>query len=557
MDNQVYEKGLVSAGHHLAAEAAAEILSLGGNAVDAGVAGGLALGVVQSDYVNIGGVAPIMVRTHDGQVRTIDGVGPWPAATDPDYLRRTYGGHIPTGVLRSVVPAAPAAWIAALDRYGTMSFCDVSQAAIRFAAKGFPMHWLMRGMIEKNRAGYAKWPSNAAIYLPNGKVPAIGQNFIQTDLAATLQYMVDAERAAQNRGRAAGLQAARAAFYTEDIATAICSYHAAEGGWLRREDLSSYQVAWGEPVRAEFSKGTLLCSGAYSQGPFLAQLMLLLDRFDWSDTAPSSAAGLHRLLECVKIAFSDREACLGDPDFVSVPLGRILSPNYLTKRMQLFSPNSAMPDMPPSGLGPHRPTFADQEQPSPGDTSYIAVVDANGLAFSATPSDVSYASPVIPGTGICASPRGSASWTAQDHPSSVEPGKRPRLTPNPAIWLGPHGEVMPFGTPGGDMQIQAMAQFLLNRLYKGMSLQAAAEEPRAGSYSFPSSFSPHETHPNLVRAEAALPSQNREALSALGHNVEVWPDRSPLAGAICAVEYAQGRFASAADPRRPTGEAGA
>jgi len=557
MDNQVHEKGMVSAGHHLAAEAAAEILSLGGNAVDAGVAGGLALGVVQSDYVNIGGVAPIMVRTPDGQVATIDGVGPWPAATDPDYLRQTYGGHIPTGVLRSVVPAAPAAWIAALDRYGTMSFSDVAQAAIRFASKGFPMHWLMHGMIVKNRAGYAKWPSNAAIYLPNGKPPEIGQNFIQSDLAATLQYMADADCASQRKGRTAGLQAARAAFYTGDIASAICSYHAAEGGWLKREDLARYQVAFGEAVSANLSKGTLLCSGAYSQGPFLAQLMLLLDRFDWSDTAPSSGEGLHRLLECVKIAFSDREACLGDPDFVAVPLERILTPDYLTERLQLFSPDLAMPDMPQSSLGPHKLTFADQAQPSPGDTSYIAVVDADGLAFSATPSDVSYASPVIPGTGICASPRGSASWTAQDHPSSVEPGKRPRLTPNPAIWLGHQGEIMPFGTPGGDMQIQAMAQFLLNRLYRGMPLQAAAEEPRAGSYSFPSSFSPHESHPNLVRAEAALPCEVREALSALGHNVEVWPQRSPLAGAICAVEYARGEFTSAADPRRPTGEAGA
>lgn len=262
------------------------------------------------------------------------------------------------------------------------------------------------------------------------------------------------------------------------------------------------------------------------------------------------------MLECVKLAFSDREAVLGDPRHVDVPLDRLLSPAHLASRLALFDAGRALPDMPPSDLGPHVLTGETRPQPSPGDTSYIAVVDGDGLTFSATPSDVSYNSPVIPGTGLCVSSRGSASWVSPRHPSSVAPGKRPRLTPNPAIWLGGDGTVMPFGTPGGDMQAQSMAQFLLNRVIHGMDLQQAVEAPRVGSYSFPSSFNPHESHPGLVRVEGLVPEATADALDGLGHRIQRWPDRSHLAGAICAVERApDGALTAVADPRRPTGTA--
>lgn len=237
--------GAVAAGHHLAADAAAEVLAQGGNAVDAGVAGGIALGVVQSDYVNFAGVAPIMIRRPDGTALTIDGLGPWPAATDASVFERDHGGHVPKGILRTVVPAAPAAWIAALDEAGTMSFAEVAGPAIRLARDGFPMHWLMRGNIEKHRDGYASWPANARIYLPGGRVPDLGEAFVQTDLAATLQYMADEDAAAG--GGSDGRAAARAAFYTGDIAQTICTYHAENGGWLGAKDMSAYRVDIGAP----------------------------------------------------------------------------------------------------------------------------------------------------------------------------------------------------------------------------------------------------------------------------------------------------------------------
>ena len=162
---------------------------------------------------------------------TIAGLGHWPKRFPADLFMREHGGKMPLGILRTVVPAAPDAWITALSDYGTMSFGDVASAAIRYAREGFAVFEYMATMITAYEDGYRSWPSNAAIFLPGGKVPKVGDRFLQTDLAGTLQYMVDQERAAAVRGgRLAGLAAARAAFYCGDIAETIVRYHEQNGG---------------------------------------------------------------------------------------------------------------------------------------------------------------------------------------------------------------------------------------------------------------------------------------------------------------------------------------
>src|SRR4051812_21786366 len=234
---------MVAAGHYAAADAGFPVLEGGGNAVDAGVAAGIALGVLQSDIVNVAGVAPIMIRLAESrEVVTIDGLGVWPAAASAEFFRREHGGRIPDGLLRTVTPAAPAAWIAALERFGTMSFGEVAHHAIRFAAEGFPVHPTMAEFVRQKVANYARFPQNAALYCPGGRPVEVGAPFVQTELAATLRHMADEERAHAGEGRAAGLAAARAAFYEGDIARRIADYHSANGGWLTREDLAGYAV---------------------------------------------------------------------------------------------------------------------------------------------------------------------------------------------------------------------------------------------------------------------------------------------------------------------------
>lgn len=548
---------VVSAGHWLAAQAAFDILGAGGNAIDAGVAAGLALGVVQSELVNFAGVAPIILYLAErDEVVTISGLGWWPRALDPGVFMRDHGGRIPEGLLRTVVPAAPDAWITALARYGTMTFTDVASAAIAFARDGFVMYPLMSQLIEAYADGYRRWDSSAAIYLPGGQAPRVGEVFIQTDLAATLQHMADCEAAASGRGREAGLMAARRAFYAGDIGRAIVAYHQANGGLLTMADLAEFHVGVEPPVSVPVAGSTLYSCGPWCQGPILPQMLTMLAPGDLAGLGHNSPAYLHRLVETVKLAFSDRHAWFGDPRFVDVPLERLLHPAYCAERAGLIDPARAFPDMPAPGGGgtPPGARSCAGADPAPAlDTSYVAVIDRAGNAFSATPSDVSFDTPVIPGTGLCPSSRGSQSWADPRHPSAAAPGKRPRLTPAPFLARAAHGGFTAFGTPGGDVQLQALLQTWLNMEVFGMTPQAAVEAPRFASYSFPDSFEPHAAFPGRLSLEARMGRETAAALAALGHDVAPWPDFTWRAGAVClARRRAGGILEAAADPRRPS-----
>jgi gamma-glutamyltranspeptidase/glutathione hydrolase len=538
---------VISAGHYLAAEAGFQILEAGGNAVDAGVAAGIALGVVQSDYVNIAGVAPIMIYlAAKDEVVTISGLGPWPAAATLELFVEAHGGAIPEGLLRSVVPAAPDAWITALETYGTLSFAEVAAAAIRFARDGIVMYPLMNRIVSENAEGYAAWPSNSAIYLPEGRPPKVGELFVQSDLAKTLQYMADQEAAARSRGRSEGLKAARDAFYRGDIARTIVAYHEANGGLMTLQDLAGFSVEIEPSVSVAFRDTRVHACGPWCQGPVLLQMLQLLDTEELRGLGHNSLAYAHGVIEAMKLAFADRDAHYRDPHVATVPLGRLLSDDYAAQRRALIRSDRAA-DHYRAGDASPSPT------PSPLDTSYVCVVDADGNAFSATPSDVSHDTPVIPGTGLCPSSRGSQSWAVPGHPRAVAPGSRPRLTPNPAMLIDER-RVLPFGTPGGDMQCQAMLQMLLNIELFGMPLQEAIEAPRFATHDFPNSFEPHEHLPGRVNLEGRIAAPVGEGLAALGHDVEWWPDWTHDAGGLCAAsrDLRTGLVTGAADPRRPS-----
>ncbi|MEZ5816050.1 MAG: gamma-glutamyltransferase [Hyphomicrobiaceae bacterium] len=554
---------MVSAGQHAAAHAGFLILEAGGNAIDAGVATGLALGVTCSDLVNVAGVAPIMIRlAATGEVVTIDGLGVWPKQASSAFFREKHGGRIPEGLMRAVVPGAPSGWITALERYGTMSFGEVAAAAVRLAGEGFVADPRFCDTITTNEAKYRRFPGNAAVFLPGGKPPSPGQIFRQTDLARSIQYMIDEEKAAASKGgRAAGLAAAHRAFYEGDIAATICDYHAKNGGWLAREDMAAFRARLEAPVRIKQGALEVYTCGAWCQGPLLAMLLRMLEKDDLAALGHNTPAYIHLLSEAVKLACADREAYFGDPRFVDVPLEALLSAEVQAKRRGLIDSARAFPDL--RGPGeiegwpcPAAPKVPHARTPelSP-DTTYCCAIDKAGNVFSATPSDSSYDAELIPGTGFVASGRGSQSWAAKGHPSEVMPGKRPRLTPNPAIAILENGRaLMPFGTPGGDVQTQAMLQVLFNVNVFGMDLRTAVEAPRFASYAFPSSFEPHEAYPNRLAVEGRVDSTTIEGLRALGHDVLEWPEWTRLAGTVNTIvkDTKAGVLTAASDPRRAT-----
>ena len=557
---------MVAAGHYLAAQAAFQILEAGGNAIDAGVCGGMALGVLQSEYVGFGGVAPIMIRpAESGTVMTISGLGCWPRAASPDVFKREHDGRIPPGILRTLVPAAPDAWITALGQWGTMCFGEVAEASVRFARDGFPVSELTSRIIAAAADNCRRWPENAAIYLPKGSPPRVGELFVQADLGRTIQFMIDQE-AASGGDRAAGLQAARNAFYRGDIAKTLARYHSENGGWLTEEDLAVFKVGIEEPLRVRFGELDVYTCGPWCQGPLLAQSLRLLDGIDLKVLGHNSANYIHTIVEVFKLAYADRHAYVGDPRFVDVPIEGMLNEFYLNKRRELIDPDLATPGMPDPGYpegatrkGVGVPTpAASSDEVSQLDTSYICVIDAAGTVFSATPSDGSSGGPVVPGLGFVPSTRGAQSSTDPASPAVLAPGKRPRLTPNPAIAMRGANWVMPFGSPGNDVQPQAMVQVLLNLMQFGMDPQQAIEEPRFATFSYPRSSDPHSYSPGLLNLEGRYPEATLDRLRVLGHDVQLWPDWEYKAGAVCAIVHdrERGTMEGGSDPRRPTAVVG-
>jgi gamma-glutamyltranspeptidase/glutathione hydrolase len=521
--------------------------------VDAGVAGGLCLGVVHPDMVSVAGVAPIVVHVaRSNETWQVSGVGPYPRASTLEYFRRR-GNEIPQGLARTVVPAAPDAWCTALARWGTMSFADVAAPAIEHAERGYPVSAFSAYLMASKAASYARWPTSAALYLKDGRAYRMGEILVQAELGATLRRMAAAE-AKRGGNRAEGVRAARDEFYRGETARRIAEFHRAEDGPLAAADLADFSVEVAPALRTSFGDHEIAACGFWCQGPVLLQMLNMLEGVDLKGLGHNSPKYLHRLAETVKVAFADRDAFYGDPRFVKVPAERLLSKAYAAERRALVG-ERPWREMPPTerahATGARAAVAVAGGSDEPLDTSYVAVVDAEGNAFSATPSDPNVDSPAVAGVGCVVSPRGSQGWLDPSHPSVVAPGKRPRLTPAPAMAFSGGRLLMPFGTPGGDVQQQAMLQVFLNMTVFGMTPQAAVEAPRAASRSFPDSFWPHPFAPGKLEVERRIPQETRDALAAAGHEVSEWPAWEWRAGAVCAVQVgADGTRWGAADPRR-------
>jgi gamma-glutamyltranspeptidase/glutathione hydrolase len=437
------------------------------------------------------------------------------------------------------VPAAVDAWLTTLRLHGTLSAAEVLAPAIELAERGFPADYFIRKNLCDAAVMLRGFPATRAIFLPEGEVPGEGVPIRQPELAATLRLLAHAEARAGG-SREAGIQAARDAFYKGEIAARIDRFSREIGAFLRAEDLHGFAVRDEAPVSVTYRGRHVLACGPWCQGPALLQMLAILDGMDLA--AMDAADATHAMVEATKLALGDRNRFYGDPDFVAVPLERLLSAGHAAAHRARIDMRRAADPVADAPL---------LERTSP-DTTYVCVVDGAGNAFSATPSDSTMLlTPMVPELGFAPSDRGLQASLDPADPNGIVPGKRPRLTPSPAILLDEDG-VMPCGTPGGDVQTQAMLQVLVGHLDRGLDLQAAVEAPRWASYAIPATEDPHAYRPRALKLEAAAPAGLAEELTRRGHVVEPWPARAALAGGVCAVrhDFATGIVRGAADPRR-------
>ncbi|MFC4272550.1 gamma-glutamyltransferase family protein [Sneathiella chungangensis] len=553
----------VSAGHDLAAGIAADILDVGGNAVDAGVAASIALTVLHSEQVQFGGVAPILVYlAGEDRCYSIEGAGRWPTSADPQYFETNHRGRIPQGILRTVVPAAPDAWLTALARFGSMSFADVASPAQSLAKEGFPAHEDLAACSAQFQRSYMRMGENAKFWLVNDAPIDVGHLFVQSKLADCIGTLVDADRkGSAKKGRTGGLQAVRDLFYKGDMANIMIRHVKNHDGWLTHADLAAHKTPVVSATTASVFSGTLFTPGPWTQAPALSQALQILDAYGISKLPSCSVDAFHLIIEALKLALVDREAYYGDPEFIDVPLTELLSPEYTKARASLIDKHKAASPLPPAGefRGHSTAMRSGMTAPETGelslDTSVAAIIDGEGNIFASTPSDASFDGPVVPELGFVLSTRGAQSYVAGDHPASLRPGKRPRVSAYPMIFKTANGGVIAGGGPGADLQLQAMAQTLAGHIAQGLPLVDAVAAPRVFTHSIPSSTEPHLASADKVMVEEAINEDFLDALTARGHKSAFGAASGISRPSICLVaDDPSDGLQAVADPRRASGQ---
>jgi gamma-glutamyltranspeptidase / glutathione hydrolase len=603
--------GMVASTHWLASAAGMAVLEHGGNAFDAAVATGLVLQVVEPHLNGPGGEVPVIAHhTGRGETFVLCGQGTAPAAATLEAFAGLGLDMVPgSGLLAACVPGSFGAWMLMLREFGSLRLRDVMGYAIGYAASGYPLvpaiSWGIASVAELFRD---HWPSSAEVYLPGGRVPAPGSRFANPALAATYQRILDeAEAASQDRDEQ--IEAARRAYYEGFVAEAIAVYLASaevmdvtgqpHRGLLSYADLAGWQPRLEEPLTCDFGGLTVCKTRPWGQGPVFLQQLALLDGFDLAAMGPGTADFVHTVTECGKLAFADREAWYGDPDFADVPVKALLSAGYADERRRLAGPEASAGLRPgaPDGRPPRLPGFVagafrgvgddgsvspvmDVEPPArlldpgtgeptlrtsgpdpkaasshrAGDTCHLDVADRFGNMVSATPSGGwLQSSPVIPGLGFCLGTRAQMFTLTPGLPATLAPGKRPRTTLSPSLALRDREPYLAFGTPGGDQQDQWSLLFFLNHLTFGMNLQQAIDFPAFHSAHMPSSFYPRQAQPLTLDVESRIGDPVIEDLRRRGHLVNVRPAWS--LGRISAVARRDGILYAAANPRGMQGYA--
>lgn len=568
---------MASTGTPWATETAIAIMDDGGNAFDAAAGALLVLNVTIPQAASFPGVSPLMIYDAETQtVRSYIGAGTAPQNATIDLF--TSKGHdtVPKlDILAQLLPASPDMIIALLQDYGTMSFTEIASYAIEIARVGFPIHSMMLHDLNFSvfeRIGFGIiMPYNASTYLKGDWWRPLNHKdrFTFPDLADTFEAMGEAEQNALFLGRTRNeaLEAVRDYFYKGEIADKIIALHEEKGGLFTKEDLANYQGGWEEPLVGHFGEYTFYANDTWSQGAVLPMAMQILEGIDLVSMGHNSPLYIHTVTQAIELAMADKEAYFGDPAFVDVPIEGLLSKEYADARRSLITTDTAFGEMAPHGNPFDYQTFlgkktvsnvdarrylnAKEEKKIGKDTSYIAIIDRFGNAVSMTPSDFPE-SPMVDGTGLTLGIRMTQFRLDESHPSALEPGKRPTITPNASIVFKDGEFYMTYGTPGGDMQVQALVQVFLNHVVFGMDIQEAIEAPRFRSLNWPDSFAPHAYYPGTIRLEESLYLTHKEPLEALGYIVEKQDLWDPEFGGVCAIiqDYQNNQLIGGADPRQ-------
>jgi gamma-glutamyltranspeptidase/glutathione hydrolase len=601
--------GVVTSTHWIATAVGMGILERGGNAFDAACATAFTLQVVEPHLNGPGGDVPVILYdVRRGKPEVICGQGSVPAGATIKHYRDELGlDLVPgTGLLAACIPGTFDTWMTLLRDYGTMRLADVLSPAIGYARNGYPLVERICATIDTVKDLFREhWPTSAAIYLPNGKVPQPGTYFSNPTMADTYERIL--REAANGGNREAEIERARATWSKGFVAEAIDKFCRTQEvmdtsgrphrGVLTADDMAKWQATVEAPISYDYGRYTVLKAGPWTQGLVTLQQLALLKGFNLDGLDPAGPDFIHLQVECAKLAFADRDTFYGDPKFVDVPIDILLSDAYNAERRKLVT-DKASHELRPGTIegfgkklgvrlaegaraavgssGAGEPTVGNipwthDEDDLPdalavqakkrermgatsGDTVHFDIVDKDGNMISSTPSGGwLHSSPVIPELGFPLGTRAQMFWLEEGHPASLAPGKRPRSTLTPTMALRDGEPYLAWGSPGGDQQDQWITQFFLRHVHAKMNLQEAIDAPAWHTEHFLSSFWPRTARPCVLVVEGRVPKTTQEELKKRGHKLEVGPDWSE--GRLTAASRDGKRRRAAANPRGMQGYA--
>ncbi|MDF3061110.1 MAG: putative gamma-glutamyltranspeptidase [Microvirga sp.] len=595
--------GVVASTHWIATAVGMGMLERGGNAFDAAVATAFTLQVVEPHLNGPGGDVPVILYdAKRGKPEVICGQGPAPAGATIEHYRELGLDLIPgTGLLAACIPGTFDTYMRLLRDYGSMPLRDVLEPALGYARNGYPLVERICATIGTVEALFCEhWPTSAAVYLPNGRVPEPGDIFANRVLADTYERILrDAENVS---GREAQIERARQMWSQGFVAEEIDRFCRTEAvmdtsgaphrGILTADDMAGWESTVEDPIAFDYGRYTVLKCGPWNQGLVALQQLALLKGFELDGLDPAGPDFIHLQVEAAKLAFADRDTFYGDPNFVPVPVETLLSGAYNDLRRKLIG-NRASLELRPGTIpgfgkaidaraaegrrvavaatGAGEPTVGrvwthdDDDDPAlegalaatgavRGDTVHFDIIDRQGNMISATPSGGwLQSSPVIPALGFCLGTRAQQFWLDPEHPAALMPGKRPRTTLSPTMALREGEPYLVWGSPGGDQQDQWIPQFFLRHVHARMNLQEAIDAPAWHTEHFPSSFWPRTSRPGVVVVESRVPKGTVDELRRRGHIVEVGDAWSE--GRLTAASRDGVRRRAAANPRGMQGYA--
>ena len=501
-------RGMVVSNHPLASAAGAEMLAAGGNAIDAAIATLFTLTVVEPMMVGIIGGGMAHIRLSDGSHRFIDGQSTVPAAVQPDTYRSkpgsahdvfdTVDNENLNGPKAVAVPGSLKAWCETLRRFGTMSLADVMQPAIRHASRGYLVTPYLHECISESANEMLKDKPISAIFLPNGTPLKAGARVVQSEYAETLGYIAEH---------------GEAALYQGPLGDILVDYMKTHGGFIAKQDLTSYNTVERSPIPADYRGWQILGPPPpAASGVHVAQMLNILEGYDIKASGFGTAETIHLLAEVLKIAFADRAAASGDPDYVNVPVERLTSKAYAEERRGLIDPSRA------------RKWGAGVEQLEGAHTTHMTAADAFGnvVATTQTINNLFGAKILIPGLGTVPNNYMNLYDPRPGHALSLAPGKRVTTSMSPMMAQRNGKLVYALGLPGGKRIFPSALQALVNLIDHGMSLQEAVEAPRVW------------TEGNALEVEQAVPEGVRASLTSMGHKVVAVPT---VAGGMNAIQF--------------------